>query len=228
VEVVRAFWVIPVDLQVYRDGGLTVLDANPLYEGPLAHDLPLRTTIHIGQVNLLLLAVILWGLLRWDNRWSRGIGLSIMAGIKLTPLFVLYLLATKRFRAASVATGAFLATLAAGFRAAPSRLDQILDRRNVPRSRPGLRRRRGTTEPISARPRPSTGRLGNSVAVARGPYDCLHYHRGDLGQPTRQRTARTDTVRVVRRHCQPMDLGPSLSMAPTLAVPPRCPSSWSS
>jgi len=185
VVVVRAFWAIPVDLQVYRDGGQAVLNANPLYEGPLGHGLPFtyppwaailftslahltptaaqlvvitgncaltifaaakalsalggspgrasitlalvaasmalateaaRTTIHIGQVNLLLLAVILWDLLRADDRWSKGVGLGIMAGIKLTPLFfVVYLVATKRFRAASVATGAFLATVAVGF-----------------------------------------------------------------------------------------------------------------
>jgi alpha-1,2-mannosyltransferase len=44
-----------------------------------------------------------------------------MAGIKLTPLFfVLYLLATKRFRAAIMATGAFLATVAVGFALLPA------------------------------------------------------------------------------------------------------------
>jgi alpha-1,2-mannosyltransferase len=75
-----------------------------------------HATVYVGQVNLVLLALILGDLLRDDEHRSKGIGLGIAAGIKLTPLiFVLYLMATRRFRAAGVTTAAFLATVAVGF-----------------------------------------------------------------------------------------------------------------
>jgi alpha-1,2-mannosyltransferase len=75
-----------------------------------------HAAVYVGQVNLVLLALILGDLLRDDEHRSKGIGLGIAAGIKLTPLiFVLHLVATRRFRAAGVATATFLATVAAGF-----------------------------------------------------------------------------------------------------------------
>ncbi|MFB9909624.1 glycosyltransferase 87 family protein [Allokutzneria oryzae] len=77
---------------------------------------PVQTTVHIGQVNLLLLAVVLVDLLRDDRGPAKGIWVGIAAGIKLTPLFfVLYLLVTRRFRAAATALGAFVGTVVAGF-----------------------------------------------------------------------------------------------------------------
>jgi alpha-1,2-mannosyltransferase len=75
-----------------------------------------HATVYVGQVNLVLLALILGDLLRDDDHKSKGIGLGIAAGIKLTPLiFLLYLVVTRRYRAACVATATFLATVAAGF-----------------------------------------------------------------------------------------------------------------
>ncbi|HEX7307202.1 glycosyltransferase 87 family protein [Lentzea sp.] len=75
-----------------------------------------HVTLYLGQINFVLLALVLGDLLRDDPKRTKGIGLGIAAGIKLTPLiFVLYLLLTRRFRAAAVATGTFAATIAAGF-----------------------------------------------------------------------------------------------------------------
>ncbi|GAB85074.1 glycosyltransferase 87 family protein [Gordonia rubripertincta] len=78
---------------------------------------PVRTTIWLGQVNLLIMALILTDLvfLRADSRW-RGIAIGIAAGLKLTPLFaVIYLLVTRQWRAAATAITTFGATVAIGF-----------------------------------------------------------------------------------------------------------------
>jgi alpha-1,2-mannosyltransferase len=80
---------------------------------------PVRTTLYLGQINLLVLALVLLDLLRHGRRWQ-GVGLGIAAGIKLTPLvFLPYLLLTRRFRAAAVAAGTFLGTILLGFLVAP-------------------------------------------------------------------------------------------------------------
>jgi alpha-1,2-mannosyltransferase len=68
---------------------------------------PVRETVNFGQVNLLLLfmatADVL--LLIGPGRRLGGIGIGIATAIKLTPgVFILYLLVTKRWRAAAVAT----------------------------------------------------------------------------------------------------------------------------
>ncbi|WP_254707099.1 glycosyltransferase 87 family protein [Streptomyces lunaelactis] len=75
---------------------------------------PVRDTISFGQVNLLLLALVLsdaWLLSAGRERFPRlarfaGIGIGIAAAIKLTPaVFIGYLLVTRRWRAAATATG---------------------------------------------------------------------------------------------------------------------------
>jgi alpha-1,2-mannosyltransferase len=79
---------------------------------------PVRETLTFGQVNTLLLAVVagdlLFGVAR-NRRWG-GIGIGLAAAVKLTPgVFVLYLLVTRRWRAAATAIGAATAaTLLAG------------------------------------------------------------------------------------------------------------------
>ncbi len=56
---------------------------------------PLAWTMWLGQINLVLLAVVLWDL-TGRSRWA-GVGAGIAAGIKLTPaLFIGYLLVTRR------------------------------------------------------------------------------------------------------------------------------------
>ena len=76
----------------------------------------LHTTLYLGQVNLLVLALALWDLLGRDGRRTVGIGIGIAAGIKLTPLLlVAFLLTGGRFRAAGTAVAAFAGTVVLGF-----------------------------------------------------------------------------------------------------------------
>ena len=92
---------------------------------------PVRETLGYGQVNLLLFALIMADLvaLRWRARgggrltpaanplrrlWSSGVwagaGIGLATSIKLTPaLFILYLLATRQWRAAITAVGTAVA-----------------------------------------------------------------------------------------------------------------------
>jgi alpha-1,2-mannosyltransferase len=78
---------------------------------------PVAYTLHLGEINLILAALIGADLLRGkDGAWWQGIGTGLAAGIKLTPLiFVAYLVLTRRTRAAATACAAFALTVAAGF-----------------------------------------------------------------------------------------------------------------
>ncbi|MEU1269779.1 glycosyltransferase 87 family protein [Streptomyces sp. NPDC005799] len=68
---------------------------------------PLRDTFSFGQVNLLLLALVLvdaWLLRTGRDRWA-GVGTGLAAAIKLTPaVFIGLLLLARRWRAAALAT----------------------------------------------------------------------------------------------------------------------------
>ena len=84
---------------------------------------PVAYTLHLGEVNLILAALIGADVLRrHDGGWWQGIGTGLAAGIKLTPLiFVAYLAITGRVRAAMTAAGVFAVTVAAGFVWLPAR-----------------------------------------------------------------------------------------------------------
>src|SRR4029079_12012450 len=80
---------------------------------------PIRETVTFGQINMLLVLLVLTDLLLVAPRWPRlaGIGIGIAAAIKLTPaIFIVYLLITKRWRAALTATATTVAAsvIAAG------------------------------------------------------------------------------------------------------------------
>jgi hypothetical protein len=47
---------------------------------------PVRTTLFYGQINLVLLLVVVWDTSRGERSRIKGIGVGIAAGIKLTPL----------------------------------------------------------------------------------------------------------------------------------------------
>lgn len=77
---------------------------------------PVRLSLQLGQVNLVILAVVVADLLGPDTRRWAGVGIGIVAGIKLTPaLFIVYLLLTGRRRPAVVAALTFVATVILGF-----------------------------------------------------------------------------------------------------------------
>ena len=82
---------------------------------------PVRLSLQLGQVNLVILAVVVADLLGPERRRWAGVGIGLVAGIKLTPaLFIVYLLLIGRRRAALVASSTFVATVAVGFAVLPS------------------------------------------------------------------------------------------------------------
>ena len=81
---------------------------------------PVQRTLHLGQVELLLMALVIADLCLADRRWWKGIGIGLAAGVELVPLiFIPYLLLTRRFRQAVVATVTFGALAGAGFLVLP-------------------------------------------------------------------------------------------------------------
>ncbi|RDH77327.1 DUF2029 domain-containing protein [Mycolicibacterium moriokaense] len=100
-----------------RGGALVSLAA--LLVGLTAWLEPIRLTAELGQINIILLVLVVGDLCR-QSKWS-GIGIGLAAGIKLTPaLFIVYLVLTRRIRAAAVATATFALTVGLGFALAPS------------------------------------------------------------------------------------------------------------
>jgi alpha-1,2-mannosyltransferase len=79
---------------------------------------PMRETFLFGQVNSVLLVIVAGDLLLLvrNNRSVAGVGIGIATAIKLTPgVFIVYLIVTRRYRAAVVASGTTAAaTLFAG------------------------------------------------------------------------------------------------------------------
>lgn len=77
---------------------------------------PVRQTMGFGQVNILLMSLVLVDLALPDSCRVKGVLTGIAAGIKLTPaFFVLYLLFTRRYRAAAVSVGSLAATVLIAF-----------------------------------------------------------------------------------------------------------------
>lgn len=82
---------------------------------------PVRTTIFYGQVNLLLMWLVLWDYSRGEHSRIKGVGIGISAGIKLIPgYFAIYYAALGQWRAAAVALGTSAATLVVGWIFLPS------------------------------------------------------------------------------------------------------------
>jgi alpha-1,2-mannosyltransferase len=87
---------------------------------------PVQDTLVLGQVNLILMLVVLADLCLPDTAWFKGIGVGLAAGFKLTPLiFVLYLLLTRRFRAAGVSLAVFTLTIAGSLILLPGQAGQF-------------------------------------------------------------------------------------------------------
>jgi alpha-1,2-mannosyltransferase len=82
---------------------------------------PVRTTLYLGQINIVLLALVVGDLLGRPGSRLRGVGVGLAAAVKLTPLlFVVYLAATRRWRAAATALATFVAAAGLGFLLAPT------------------------------------------------------------------------------------------------------------
>jgi alpha-1,2-mannosyltransferase len=101
--------------------GMARLGATLLLAAPLFWSEPVQRTLFLGQIEIVLMALIIWDQVQPDRRWWKGAGIGIAAGIKLIPLiFIPYLLLTRRFRQAAVAAGTFVLTIAAGFIVLPA------------------------------------------------------------------------------------------------------------
>jgi alpha-1,2-mannosyltransferase len=77
---------------------------------------PVQRAVHLGQVELMLMLLVVWDLCQPDHRRWKGAGTGLAAGIKLVPLiFIPYLILAGRPRQAAVATAAFAGSVAVGF-----------------------------------------------------------------------------------------------------------------
>jgi alpha-1,2-mannosyltransferase len=82
---------------------------------------PVFRTLFLGQVELVLMAIIVWDLCGPANRRWTGVATGLVAGIKLVPLiFVPYLLLARKFRQAAMTCVGFAFSVAVAFVVAPS------------------------------------------------------------------------------------------------------------
>ncbi|GGK70050.1 glycosyltransferase 87 family protein [Nocardia camponoti] len=73
---------------------------------------PVRTTLYYGQINLILMLVVLLDFARPASAKLRGVGVGIAGGIKLVPLFfIVEFAALRQWRAAVVASATFAGTV---------------------------------------------------------------------------------------------------------------------
>jgi alpha-1,2-mannosyltransferase len=77
---------------------------------------PVWTTLRYGQIDILLATLILYDLSRPDGSRWKGSGIGLATGLKITPaIFAVYLLASRRYRAAAVSLAVFAGTVILGF-----------------------------------------------------------------------------------------------------------------
>ncbi|TWE28628.1 alpha-1,2-mannosyltransferase [Prauserella muralis] len=77
---------------------------------------PVRETLHFGQINALLMALVVADCLVRAPRWPRGVLVGIAAAVKLTPAaFILFFVLRGDRRAALTAGASFLCATALGF-----------------------------------------------------------------------------------------------------------------
>jgi alpha-1,2-mannosyltransferase len=101
--------------------GTRRLGATLLVAGLALWTEPAQRALFLGQVEIVLMALVTWDLCQPDGRRLKGAATGLAAGIKLVPLlFIVYLLLTRRLRQAAVAAAAFAATVLIGWAAFPS------------------------------------------------------------------------------------------------------------
>ncbi len=82
---------------------------------------PFQDDFNLGQINVLLMVLVAADLALADRNPAKGTLIGLATASKLLPgLFVVYLLLTRRVRAAAVATGTFVVLTAAGFVISPT------------------------------------------------------------------------------------------------------------
>lgn len=82
---------------------------------------PVRHTFALGQINLFLLALVLWDMSLLARGRRAGVGIGLAAAVKLIPgLFIVLLLISRRFQSAATATATFLGCALVGALIAPA------------------------------------------------------------------------------------------------------------
>jgi hypothetical protein len=82
---------------------------------------PIYHTLYLGQVNLILLALVLTDIWRTAQGRTAGLGVGLAAAIKLTPaIFIVLFLLTRRSKCAVLAAGTFAGCAALGYLIDPS------------------------------------------------------------------------------------------------------------
>ena len=108
--------VVIIKLAGYRPSRLMIAG---LVAAAMALD-PVYQTLFLGQINLILLALILTDVWRVSRGRDAGIGVGIAAAIKLTPaIFIVFFLLARRTKAAVIAAGTFIVCGLIGFGVAP-------------------------------------------------------------------------------------------------------------
>ncbi|WP_431944029.1 glycosyltransferase 87 family protein [Micromonospora marina] len=99
---------------------------------------PLHRTFFLGQINIFVLLLVVADLARPDRSRFKGVGIGVATSIKLLPgLFVVYLLLTRRIRAAVVAGATFAGLTVLGAIIQPGgSYDYWIDGRGFDSSRP--------------------------------------------------------------------------------------------
>jgi alpha-1,2-mannosyltransferase len=81
---------------------------------------PVRSTLFYGQIDVFIAAAVLYDLTRPDTFPLKGTAIGLAAAFKLTPaIFAIYLLLTRRYRAAATAAAVFVGTVALSFAVLP-------------------------------------------------------------------------------------------------------------
>ena len=113
-NIVLVWWVLRIclsRLKVDRPDFVAVL-----LLGPALLLEPVQSNFEFGQINIVLMALVVADCLRAVPRALRGAAIGLAAAVKLTPAgFALFLLARRDIRAITTAIGVFLATVAVGF-----------------------------------------------------------------------------------------------------------------
>lgn len=87
---------------------------------------PVQRAMFLGQIEPVLMVLVVWDMCQPDRRWWKGAGVGVAAGIKLVPIvFIAYLLFTRRVRAAVTGAIAFVATALIGLVALPHASSQF-------------------------------------------------------------------------------------------------------
>ncbi|MEU6584224.1 glycosyltransferase 87 family protein [Nocardia sp. NPDC046763] len=81
---------------------------------------PVRTTLFYGQINLVLMLLVLWDFARPEGGRLRGLGVGVSAGIKLVPaFFIVQYLVLRQWRSAATASVTLAATIALAWLVSP-------------------------------------------------------------------------------------------------------------